>query len=451
MRVTSRLALTALVVTLVVIILAVAAGASGAAPGSFVWKKALDPTTNGDGLYLCARGPSASVYACGSLGWVSGATDHVWLVKYTAGGAKAWAKTWSGPDGLADEATAMVADGSGNVYLAGRTKRSLNHWDSVVLKYDSGGHLKWQTIYPADVTGTNEAAAIGLDAAGDVYIAGTAFRAGDLDVFTAKFRRTDGTRRWTCWYDSGGQDDAWALTVTGAGQCYAAGTTTVVGDDSNALLLKTGASGLLSWWRTWDDPQSKDDWWGTVRPMSGGGVVVAGAAGDYGSADAVVRRYSAEGVSRWTRTWSSSGTAQDEAVDAAVAGDGSVWVGVATDRGAGGHRGTLVKWSATGTRRFARTIGSSARPAELHALILDGSGNAYLAGALAAAGNGYDLLAAKYSAAGKLRWRSSAAFAGKKKDGLNDVVLGGSGYLYACGTLAWDAANSRGVVVKIRR
>jgi hypothetical protein len=61
MRATSRLTLAALVIALVVVSFAVAADAAGAAPGAFVWKKALDPTTKGDGLYLCARGPVASV------------------------------------------------------------------------------------------------------------------------------------------------------------------------------------------------------------------------------------------------------------------------------------------------------------------------------------------------------------------------------------------------------
>ena len=450
MRALSRFALIAPTVALVLMIAAVVAGAAGAAPGSFVWKKTLDPTTNGDSLYLCARGPSASVYACGSLGWVSGTTDHIWLVKYTARGVKAWSRTWSGPDGLSDEVEAMVTDRSGNVYLAGRTKRSLNHWDSVVLKYDAAGHLKWQAIYVADVTGTNEASEIGLEAAGDVSIAGSALRAGDYDVFVAKIRRTDGAHLWTSWFDSGGQDNARAMAVSGSA-CYVVGNTVVSGQDSDALLVKVSAAGTVAWSRIWDDPQGKDDSWATVRTMKGGGVVAAGATGDYGSGDALVGRYSATGLPKWTRTWSSSGTADDEAVDAAVAGDGSVWVGVATDRGAGGYRGALVKWSATGTRRFARTIGSGAKPALLHALTLDGGGNAYLAGARGSPAGGYDLLAAKYSAGGKLRWQSSAAFAGKKSDSLDDVVLGGSGYLYACGSLASDAANSRGVVAKIRR
>lgn len=374
----------------------------------------------------------------------------IWLVRYTARGAKAWSQTWNGPDGLSDEAEALVTDGRGNVYLAGRTRRDINHWDSLVLKYDAAGHLKWQVIYVADVTGANEATAIGLDSAGDVYIAGTAFRAGGFDAFAAKFRGTDGAHRWTCWYDSGGMDTAGSIAVTGR-ECYLAGDTEVVGQDSDALLFKVGATGALAWWKTWDDPQAGDDDWDVVRPMRGGGVVVVGSAGEYLSGDAVVARYTAAGLAKWTRTWSSSGTAGDQADDIAVAGDGSIWVGIATARGAGSDRAALVKWSASGAQRFARTIGSGTKPAQFRALTLDGSGNAYLVGALGSAGGGFDALAAKYSAAGKLRWRSTAAFAGNKGDALDDVVLGGPGYLYACGSLAWDADNGRGVVVKIRR
>jgi hypothetical protein len=449
MRATSRLALVALVVVLVVVIFAVAAGVAGAAPGSFVWKKALDPTTAGDGLYFSAPGPSGSVYAGGGSGWVSATHADIWLVKYRASGAQAWSRTWSGPDGLMEEAEAMITDAKGNVYVAGRTKRSVNHWDVVVLKYDTRGHLRWQVIYPADVTGTNEACAIGLDRAGNVCVAGSAFRSGGFDVFAAKFRGADGAHLWTCWYDSGGWDLAEGMAVSG-GDWYVCGVTTQPGDDADALLVRITAVGALAWTRIWNDPSSKEDRWATVRPMRGG-VVVAGDVGEYGSADAVVMRYSAAGRPKWTRTWSSTGTADDRSADLAVDGDGSVWAAVATERGEGGYRGALVKWSAFGAKRFARTIGSAATPALLHALTLDQTGDAYVAGALAAAGGGYDLLTARYSATGKLRWRSTAADAGANKDGLDDIVLGGAGYLYACGSLAWDAADSRAVVARIRR
>ena len=133
-----------------------------------MWKKALNPTTTGDALYLCARGQGDAVYAGGAQG-SPGAID-IWLVKRAATGAAGWSRSWTGPDGRTDEARDMVVDNAGNVFMCGTTQRTAGDTDSVVIKYDAAGTLKWATIY--DPEGLADAAgAIGLDAAGDVYVA----------------------------------------------------------------------------------------------------------------------------------------------------------------------------------------------------------------------------------------------------------------------------------------
>lgn len=448
MRALSRLTLILLVAAA---LLALTAGSAGAAPGSIVWKKALNPSPNGDGLYLCAKGPAGSLYACGSVGWPVAA--HIWLVKYTTRGGQAWSRTWAGPNLKADEAQDMVVDRAGNVYLTGRTEVGSGVWDSVLLKYDTAGALKWAVVYPVSAQ-DDEARAIGLDKAGNVYIGGEAYRAGNWDIYTARFRAADGSRQWTSWYDSSVSDSGWTMAVTSAGDTYLAGDISPGAHATDALLVKTTAAGAVAWARTWDDPAGKDDEWETVSLAPSGGVIVAGAQDFLGAGDLVAARYTAGGRLKWARSWSSPGSADDYAVDAAVDRDGGVWVGGITDRGApgsGDQRGALVKWSASGHRRFAKVIGTAARPAMLHALTLDASGSAYMAGSVSAAGGGWDLLTAKYAAGGKRVWRSTATFGGNVKDSLDDIALGPAGYLFACGSLAWGAADSGATVVKLRR
>jgi hypothetical protein len=449
MRVTSRLALAALTVVLVLTLAAVAAGVAGAAPGSVAWKKVLNPTAEFDGLYLGASGPSSTFYACGTKGWPD--VTRFWLVKYKATGAKAWSRTWTGPDANSDDVSDVAVDGHGNAYVAGRTRRTSGEWDTVVLKYDAGGHLKWAVVYPAAAVESDDARAIGLDAAGNVYVVGTAYRAGDWDVYTARFRPSDGLREWTSWYDGSSFDLAWSIAVTGAGDCYAAGETDNIAQPEDALLVKTTAAGDFAWAKTWGAAGDSHDMWETVKLARGGGVIVAGTTDYLDDSDVVIARYAADGQRQWVHTWSSSGSYDDGAVEAAVARDGSVWVAAETDRGGDNRRGALVKWSPAGKRLVARPLGSATWPVRPSDLVLDLRGSVFVSGSIKAAGGGTNALAARYSPAGKKRWVSKTAFAGKTRDGLDVLVLGGAGYLYGCGEIGTDVANSRGFVVKIRR
>ena len=83
MRACSRLAL----VLTVALLCAAFASEALAAPGSFVWKHAANPSAGEDSLSVSAPGPGGSVYAAG----VEGAYPDVdiWVVKYRADGTQA--------------------------------------------------------------------------------------------------------------------------------------------------------------------------------------------------------------------------------------------------------------------------------------------------------------------------------------------------------------------------
>lgn len=446
----------ALIALLAIVIAAGSAGPLAAsAParaghGVFVWKKSLDPTPTYDDLSLCARGPGATVYACGGRGWPS-AID-IWLVKRSAAGAPGWSHLWDGPDGLADNAEGMVVDGAGNVYVCGTTQRTGGDTDSVVLKYDASGTLKWQTIYDPEGL-TDGARAIGLDAAGDVYVAGWSATSGSgNDVYTAKFRSAGGTRVWTSWYSGPQYDDASGIAVTSGGVCYTIGVSNPVNGKADALLVKTTATGAQAWAKRWNGPKDRNDEWNSVALSRSGSVCVAGTTNALGAADIVAARYSSAGKRLWLRTWGSRGGQKDYAKDLAVARDGSAWVAGMTDRGEGDMRTALVKWSSSGKLRFARAMGSRKTSADLSSVIVDAHGDAFVAGNMITAGSGgWKLLAAKYAPSGKLGWRSLAAHNSGSDDLLYDMVFGGPGFLYGCGVVGSTGADSRGVLVKIRR
>jgi hypothetical protein len=454
MRATSRLALIGLTVAVVLMLAAVAAGAAGAAPGSFIWKKVLDPSTKNDGLYVLAKGPGGSVYACGTTRGINLAGADIWLVKYKSGGGKAWSRTWNGPAHRSDYPGGMAVDAAGNVYIAGATEPSTGGYDTAVLKYDAAGHRKWTRVYSADPSGTNEAKALALDPLGGVCVAGVAYRSGSTDAYVARFRG-NGTRAWTCWYDGGGYTGVSDVAVSNLGECYVAGSFAATGQDYDAFLLKTTAAGAPAWVRPWDGGGGNDGWW-SVAASRYGGVAVAGSE-DYGGTggDVAVARYSALGVQQWAHTWSSSGNYSDDASDVAISGSlGYIWVAGRTYVGAGSYRGALIKYNDAGLQLTARTMGSGTKGVALYSITLDPAGNPYVAGRVQAAAGGWNPLAMKYLANGKFGWEASLGFPGTTDDGFNEITLGPSGTVYACGGIGnkeGGAINTKALLVKIRR
>ena len=240
--------------------------------------------------------------------------------------------------------------------------------------------------------------------------------------------------------------------MTGAGVSYVIGRSDTAAGGHDALLVKTSGAGAQAWAKTWNGPRSRSDEWDAVDLARSGGVIVAGTTDYLRAGDLVAARYASAGARQWLRTWSSPGSWADSTEDLAAAPDGSLWVGGIIDRQEGDLRTALVKWSASGKLLFARSIGSTRTAADLRAVTTDARGNAYIAGAVTTAGYGdWDLMAAKYAPGGQLLWRSTEGFGATSQEGLDDIVLGGAGFLYACGTAGWDREDSKGAVVKIRR
>ena len=453
MRVASRpvratLAVALTFITVTAACAALGAGVARAAPGSFVWTRTLDPTATNDEVWLCAKGPNASVYACGTSGWPD--TTRVWLVKYSSAGKKAWSRSWAGPDGVSGDVYDIAVDSAGSVYVAGRTRRTSNLWDSALLKYDSGGHLKWADTWAASAE-DDEMRAIALDASGNLYVTGNGFRSGDWDLYTARYRPADGVQEWATWYDGSGYDQSYDIAVDHSGVSYVAGNTNDLAQPDEALLVKTSASGAFVWAKTWGTGAVSHDDWLDVAIARSGAVLVAGETSDADDSDLVAASYTAAGARTWVHTLNSGGTYDDYLEDSAVARDGSLWMVGYTQRAGGSPRGELLKWSPAGVVAVGRIIGTATRPVELQSLTLDDHGNAYLAGDVKAVSGGTDALAMKYAPGGALRWRSSTGFAGKTRDVLLDVVLGATGRLYGCGAVAEGDAQARGLVVAIRR
>jgi hypothetical protein len=96
-------------------------------------------TYNGPGnyedyAYAIAVDDSGNVYVTGES-WGSGANHVYATIKYYPDGDTAWVRTYNGQGNYYGGAYAIAVDGSGNVYVTGRSGGSWTNYDYATIKY----------------------------------------------------------------------------------------------------------------------------------------------------------------------------------------------------------------------------------------------------------------------------------------------------------------------------
>lgn len=203
-------------------------------------------TTDGSGnVYLA--GYTQSTGGIGSGGHQNtfvGGNNDAFLVKFSANGVRQWGTYYGGFSG--DAAFSTCTDGAGNVYLAGGTLSGSNIYsgghqsglnsfsnDAFLAKFNSSGVRLWGTYYGSPTTDSGQWCA--TDAAGNVYLAGTATSDGGIasgghqnshggsnDAFLVKFNAA-GTRQWGTYYGNTATDEGSSCTADAFGNIYLAG------------------------------------------------------------------------------------------------------------------------------------------------------------------------------------------------------------------------------------
>jgi len=196
--------------------------------GSVGEDKAWGIAATGDGIRVGGM-------TSGTLGTAAGALDG-WVARYDAAGNRAWLQQF-GTAGN-EEVWGLTADAAGNTYVAAYSAGSFagtlaGDKDLVVAKFDAAGTRTW-----ADQLGTelnDKGAAIGLDGAGNLYVAGftdgsVGTNIGKFDVLLAKYT-PDTTREWVRQFGTAEDDGADAFAeanlylATRGGSIYVSGLT----------------------------------------------------------------------------------------------------------------------------------------------------------------------------------------------------------------------------------
>ena len=288
------------------------------------------PASGDDGARALAVDGSGNVYvtgySSGSGTWFDYAT-----VKYDASGAEQWVARYDGPASSEDQAWALAVDGSGNVYVTGYSPGSLSTSDDyATVKYDAGGAEQWVRRYNGPASGEDEARALAVDGSGNVYVTGKSSGSGTMDDYATVKYDAGGVEQWVRRYNgpASRDDEAYALAVDGSGNVYVTGCSGgSMCDKGDYATVKYDAGGVEKWVRRYDGPGSGwDTAWALALDSSGNVYVTGQSPGSDTLSDYATVRYDASGVEQWVARYDGAGGGDHGAYAMAVDGSGNVYV-----------------------------------------------------------------------------------------------------------------------------
>ena len=216
--------------------------------GAHQWTTTIGGASTDSGYGVAVDG-SGNVYVTGifagtvdfGAGNVTSAGGFdVFVTKLNSSGAHQWTTTFGGTSD--DNGYGVAVDGSGNVYVTGNFRNTVNfgagnvtsagNYDGFVTKLNAAGAHQWTTTFGSGVSGDG-GRSVAVDGSGNVYTTGyfegtVDFGAGDVtsngnrDVFVTKLN-SSGAHQWTNTLGGTASEVGEGVAVDGSGNVHVTG------------------------------------------------------------------------------------------------------------------------------------------------------------------------------------------------------------------------------------
>lgn len=271
--------------------------------------------------------PSGNIIVVGSTANIG--TDHnMSIVKLKPNGDTLWTREVTGTfSGSTDEATAVIVDASGFIYVTGYTINSYTSSDYTTIKYTPNGDTLWLRKYNY-INESDRAFSIGLDASGGVYVTGRSDADVSLgtnyDIVTIKYSAT-GVEQWVRRFNgTANLDDYATILKVGATKVVVAGRTNN-GANDDALAIAYALDGTLAWTDVYNGGTGDDRFSGLAIDNQEN-VFVTGRTFNGTDFDYLTTTFSPSGVKGWTVKYDGVGRGDDRAVALSLDHNGNVVV-----------------------------------------------------------------------------------------------------------------------------
>lgn len=229
-----------------------------------------------------------------------------------ASGVRSWKFVWpEGQIGSGNIAADVAIDANNDVVFTGNIERPslFTEADYITVKIDGNTGLSlWSRTFSGSSNGYNEANAVVINAAGDVFVTGSSpvynaiLMASPTNYATIKYRGSDGEQQWVSWYSSSccRNERATAIAIDSDGFIAVAGRSYNLNSDSDdfATVRYDPASGTQLWAQFYSTLFREGDGAFAISAAADG-IIVAGSStsgnGDFG----VVKYDTTSGSELW--------------------------------------------------------------------------------------------------------------------------------------------------------
>jgi hypothetical protein len=401
---------------------------------------------------------SGNVYVTGGSA-VSDIVPDYATVKYDSAGQQQWVAYYTGPGNNADFAEAITVDASGNVYVTGESyDASGANPDYVTIKYNSSGQQQWVARYDGPAHQYERASGIAVDGSGNVYVTGRSWGSEQFgnDYATIKYNSA-GQEQWVARYNGPGnsqnsEDYARGIAVDDSGNVYVTGESSGSGTERDYATIKYNPSGQEEWVARYNGPGNGTDAAYAMAVDGSGNVYVTGASvgTTFPDFDYATIKYNSAGKQQWVARYNSPGNGDDGATRIAIDGSGSVYVtGQSRDPITNYERYITIKYNSGGQEQWGASYSGPYNGAHLPlGIAVDGSGNVYVTGQSAGPSFADDYATVKYDPTGIEQWVARYDGPGDSEDSASAIAVDGSGNVYVAGTSVGLGTNTDYATIK---
>jgi len=304
--------------------------------GQALWTNRFNRSGSGqDGATAIAVDANGNVFVTGSS-YDSGTSDDFTTIKYSGAGVPLWTNFYNGPDNGTDVASAIAVDANGNVFVTGFSIGADGFGRYATVAYSGAGAPLWTNRFHGSSGGEDFAGAIAVSSSGNVFVTGSSASTNDFPYrydYTTIAYSAAGLPLWTNRYNGPANDEdlAAAIAVDASGNVFVTGSSYGITTSSDIVTIKYSEAGVPLWTNRYNGPGNTIDGPSAIAVDASGNVFVTGASttpGD-GNSDYVTIKYSGAGVPLWTNRYDGPGHGVDSPGGKyclAIGPDGAVYV-----------------------------------------------------------------------------------------------------------------------------